>query len=111
MQYSTHCFIITSLSMDACTQYYHNNYNKVINFIIVYQGGRIPVRWTAPEAISHRSFSIASDVWSFGVLLWEIMTYGEIPYEGWDNYTVFNRLEEGERLKQPRVNNDDSNNI
>ncbi len=61
------------------------------------------MRWTAPEAISHRSFTTASDVWSFGVLLWEIMTYGETPYGEWDNYAVFDRLEAGERLKQPRV--------
>ena len=67
------------------------------------KGGRIPVRWTAPEAISHRSFTTASDVWSFGVTLWEIMTYGETPYEGWDNYAVFQRLESGERLQQPKV--------
>uniref|UniRef100_A0AAZ3QM13 receptor protein-tyrosine kinase n=1 Tax=Oncorhynchus tshawytscha TaxID=74940 RepID=A0AAZ3QM13_ONCTS len=43
---------------------------------------KIPVRWTAPEAFQHRKFSSASDVWSFGVLMWEVMSYGERPY--WD---------------------------
>uniref|UniRef100_A0A3P8WRX9 receptor protein-tyrosine kinase n=1 Tax=Cynoglossus semilaevis TaxID=244447 RepID=A0A3P8WRX9_CYNSE len=42
----------------------------------------VPVRWTAPEAFQHRKFSSASDVWSFGVLMWEVMSYGERPY--WD---------------------------
>uniref|UniRef100_A0A3B4H5A7 receptor protein-tyrosine kinase n=1 Tax=Pundamilia nyererei TaxID=303518 RepID=A0A3B4H5A7_9CICH len=43
---------------------------------------KIPVRWTAPEAFQHRKFSSASDVWSFGILMWEVMSYGERPY--WD---------------------------
>lgn len=46
------------------------------------QGSKIPVRWTAPEAFQHRKFSSASDVWSFGILMWEVMSYGERPY--WD---------------------------
>lgn len=52
------------------------------------QGGKIPVRWTAPEAIKFRKFSTASDVWSFGILLWEIMSYAERPYWEWDNFKV-----------------------
>ena len=37
------------------------------------------------------------------MLLWEIFTFGETPYDGWDNASIFQRLENGERLKQPRV--------
>lgn len=50
--------------------------------VFIHQGSKIPVRWTAPEAFQHRKFSSASDVWSFGILMWEVMSYGERPY--WD---------------------------
>uniref|UniRef100_H3CAL6 receptor protein-tyrosine kinase n=1 Tax=Tetraodon nigroviridis TaxID=99883 RepID=H3CAL6_TETNG len=43
-------------------------------------GGKIPIRWTAPEAISYRKFSSASDTWSYGIVMWEVMSYGERPY-------------------------------
>ena len=46
------------------------------------QGGKIPVRWTATEAIQYRKFTSASDVWSYGIVMWEVMSYGERPY--WD---------------------------
>lgn len=46
------------------------------------QGGKIPIRWTAPEAIAFRKFTTASDVWSYGIVMWEVMSFGERPY--WD---------------------------
>ena len=52
------------------------------------QGGKIPVRWTAPEAIAYRKFTTSSDMWSYGVLLWEVMSYAQHPYDDWDNQTV-----------------------
>ncbi|KAL1249148.1 hypothetical protein QQF64_020153, partial [Cirrhinus molitorella] len=45
-------------------------------------GGKIPIRWTAPEAIAFRKFTSASDVWSYGIVMWEVMSFGERPY--WD---------------------------
>ena len=57
-------------------------------FFYFSQGGKIPVRWTAPEAIQYKKFTTASDVWSYGILLWEIMSYGERPYWDWGNYEV-----------------------
>ena len=57
-------------------------------FFFYLKGGKIPVRWTAPEAIKFRKFTTASDVWSFGILLWEIMSFAERPYWEWDNFKV-----------------------
>ncbi|XP_027047190.1 ephrin type-A receptor 4a-like, partial [Pocillopora damicornis] len=66
------------------------------------QGGKIPVRWTAPEALQHRTFSSASDVWSFGILMWEITSYCDRPYWNWDNFDVIRRVEAGYRLPPPQ---------
>ncbi|XP_029600741.1 ephrin type-A receptor 6-like [Salmo trutta] len=51
-------------------------------------GGKIPIRWTAPEAITYRKFSSASDVWSYGIVMWEVMSYGERPYWEMSNQDV-----------------------
>uniref|UniRef100_A0A8C5DS10 receptor protein-tyrosine kinase n=1 Tax=Gouania willdenowi TaxID=441366 RepID=A0A8C5DS10_GOUWI len=60
-------------------------------------GGKIPVRWTAPEAIAYRKFTSASDVWSYGIVMWEVMSFGERPY--WD--MVINDIEQDYRLPPP----------
>lgn len=52
------------------------------------QGGKIPIRWTAPEAIAYRKFTSASDVWSYGIVMWEVMSYGERPYWEMSNQDV-----------------------
>ena len=48
----------------------------------------VPVRWMAPESIERRVFSSESDVFSFGIVLWEIYTFGKTPYYGLDNHEV-----------------------
>uniref|UniRef100_A0A8D2P1H9 Ephrin type-A receptor 8 n=1 Tax=Zosterops lateralis melanops TaxID=1220523 RepID=A0A8D2P1H9_ZOSLA len=64
-------------------------------------GGKIPIRWTAPEAIAFRKFSSASDVWSYGIVMWEVLAYGERPYWNMTNRDVINSVEEGYRLPAP----------
>ena len=54
----------------------------VDNEYSAHQGDRFPVKWTAPEAISFGKFTVKSDVWSFGILLMENFTYGQVPYPG-----------------------------
>lgn len=49
-------------------------------------GARFPIKWTAPEAANYSKFSIKSDVWSFGILLTELVTFGRIPYPGESNH-------------------------
>ena len=48
----------------------------------VFSATKFPIKWTAPEAAFERKFTIKSDVWSYGVLLYELVTYGRIPYPG-----------------------------
>ncbi|XP_072536675.1 ephrin type-B receptor 5 [Salminus brasiliensis] len=64
-------------------------------------GSKIPVRWTAPEAFQHRKFSSASDVWSFGILMWEVMSYGERPYWDMSNQEVMKAVVDQYRLPPP----------
>ncbi|XP_023286283.1 tyrosine-protein kinase FRK [Seriola lalandi dorsalis] len=65
------------------------------------EGSKFPVKWTAPEAIHDNKFTIKSDVWSFGILLYEIMTYGQMPYPAMTNYQVVQRVPQGYRMQCP----------
>uniref|UniRef100_A0A672FHB6 Tyrosine-protein kinase n=1 Tax=Salarias fasciatus TaxID=181472 RepID=A0A672FHB6_SALFA len=65
------------------------------------EGAKFPIKWTAPEAINYGTFSIKSDVWSYGILLTEIVTYGRIPYPGMSNPEVIQNLEQGYRMPKP----------
>ena len=61
----------------------------------------IALKWTAPEAALYNRFSIQSDVWSFGVVLYEFITYGRIPYPGMKNYEILEALKAGYRMPCP----------
>ncbi|XP_052007734.1 tyrosine-protein kinase Mer-like [Xyrauchen texanus] len=69
-----------------------------------YRQGRIakmPVKWIAVESLADRVFTVKSDVWAFGVTMWEIATRGMTPYPGVQNHEIYDYLLEGNRLKQP----------
>lgn len=67
------------------------------------EGAKFPIKWTSPEAAMLNRFSIKSDVWSFGVLLTEVITYGRIPYPGMNNAEVLQQVEKGYRMPIPQV--------
>ncbi|XP_014484131.1 PREDICTED: tyrosine-protein kinase Abl isoform X2 [Dinoponera quadriceps] len=64
-------------------------------------GAKFPIKWTAPEGLAYNKFSTKSDVWAFGILLWEIATYGMSPYPGVDLTDVYHMLEKGYRMDCP----------
>jgi serine/threonine protein kinase len=70
------------------------------------KGGKIPIRWTAPEACNFRKYSYASDVWSFGVLSYEVLSFGERPYWNWENTDVIKAIHESYRLPPPNLTPD-----
>ena len=74
------------------TDYYHAS-----------RRGPLPIRWMAPEAICDGMFTSHSDVWSFGVVLWEIATLAELPYQGLSNEEVISHVRRGKQL--PEVEN------
>ena len=62
---------------------------------------QLPIKWTAPEALRTQAFSSKSDMWSFGVLLWEIYSYGRVPYPRIPLADVVKHVEKGYRMEAP----------
>uniref|UniRef100_A0A3B5AU30 receptor protein-tyrosine kinase n=1 Tax=Stegastes partitus TaxID=144197 RepID=A0A3B5AU30_9TELE len=75
--------------------------DKIEAIYTTLHGGKSVVLWTAPEAIQYHRFSSASDVWSFGIVMWEVMSYGERPYWDMGNQDVIKAIEDGFRLPAP----------
>ncbi len=64
--------------------------------------GPLPIKWMAPESLTYRIFSSQSDVWSFGIVLWEIFSLARTPYPGLDPDESFQKkLEQGYRMESP----------
>ena len=64
-------------------------------------GAKFPIKWTAPEGLAFNRFTTKSDVWAYGILLWEIATFGMSPYPGVDLSDVYHLLETGYRMEMP----------
>jgi focal adhesion kinase 1 len=62
---------------------------------------KIPVRWMAPESVEHRKYSTKSDVWSFGVLVWEVLNRGALPFQELTAEGAVSAVLRGQRLAQP----------
>ncbi|CAB3377317.1 Hypothetical predicted protein [Cloeon dipterum] len=65
------------------------------------EGGKLPIKWTAPEALKHAKFSNKSDMWSFGILLWEIYSFGRVPYPRIPLADVVKHVEKGYKMEAP----------
>lgn len=65
--------------------------------------GKLPLRWMALESLTHQLYTTQSDVWSFGIVLWEIASLGSIPYPGIDIKDLLSILQEGERMRKPHM--------
>ncbi|NXV46581.1 BMX kinase, partial [Uria aalge] len=69
-------------------------------------GTKFPVKWSAPEVFHYTKFSSKSDVWAFGILMWEVFTLGKQPYELYDNMQVIEKVTQGYRLYRPQLVSD-----
>ncbi|XP_022097389.1 tyrosine-protein kinase CSK-like isoform X2 [Acanthaster planci] len=68
---------------------------------ITQQGIKFPIKWTAPEALRKNLFSVKSDVWSFGILIWELYSFGKLPYPKLNLTVVVEHIENGYRMTAP----------
>ena len=59
---------------------------------------KIPIAWSAPESLRKKVFSEKSDIWSFGVLLWEVFTFGDMPWKGSNAKQIITMIEQGVRM-------------
>ncbi|KAA8583245.1 hypothetical protein FQN60_015791 [Etheostoma spectabile] len=91
-------YIITELMKNGSLLEY---LQKNENVYEAREGTKFPVKWTALEAIHENKFTIKSDIWSFGILLYEIMTFGQMPYPAMTNYQVVQKLPQGYRMPCP----------
>ncbi|KAJ3587408.1 hypothetical protein NHX12_011005 [Muraenolepis orangiensis] len=70
------------------------------------EGSKFPVRWSPPEVLLYRKFSSKSDIWAYGILMWEIYTLGRLPYDRLSNQEIVEQVSRGMRLYRPQLAND-----
>ncbi|XP_053180100.1 tyrosine-protein kinase BTK [Scomber japonicus] len=69
-------------------------------------GSKFPVRWSPPEVLLYCKFSSKSDIWAYGVLMWEVYTLGQLPYERLNNTEIVEQVSRGRRLFRPQLANE-----
>ncbi|KAL5250255.1 hypothetical protein ACHWQZ_G016104 [Mnemiopsis leidyi] len=67
------------------------------------EGGMVPIKWMAPEALTFGRYTSANDVWAFGILAWEVFSFGALPYQHLTNQQVMVNICKGERLDRPHL--------
>lgn len=86
---------IADFGLSRQLHYFDGYYKKVTT-------GKLPAKWMAPESLDDNTYYLSSDVWSFGIVLWEIETFGQSPYPSVENISHLSRyLRKGYRMKQP----------
>ena len=73
--------------------------------------GPLPIRWMAPESMRDFKYTSRSDVWSYGIVLWEIATLAEVPYQGLSNEEVLSHVKSGQHPTLPKDCSDDLGNL
>ncbi|KJE96679.1 spleen protein tyrosine kinase [Capsaspora owczarzaki ATCC 30864] len=101
------CLVGAGLSVKISDFGFSRSLAQDQNYYHMESRGKVPFKWMAPECISYRKFTHQSDVWAFGVLAWEVFSYGEVPYQDLKPQEVISYLESGLRLKQPAVCDDE----
>ncbi|VDM59237.1 unnamed protein product [Angiostrongylus costaricensis] len=91
------------VSTPKCAKLTDFGLSRALDYDAIYTAsrGKLPIKWLAPESINYREFSMASDIWMYGVCVWEIMSWGVKPWQGVANADVITRIEAGERLPCP----------
>ncbi|XP_073769078.1 receptor tyrosine-protein kinase erbB-4 isoform X6 [Danio rerio] len=87
--------------LDANEKEYNADGGKLLKYCLLLC--QMPIKWMALECIHYRKFTHQSDVWSYGVTIWELMTFGGKPYDGIPTREIPDLLEKGERLPQPPI--------
>ncbi|KAK5986412.1 Inactive tyrosine-protein kinase kin-32 [Trichostrongylus colubriformis] len=91
------------VSTPKCVKLTDFGLSRALDYDAIYTAsrGKLPIKWLAPESINYREFSMASDIWMYGVCVWEILSWGAKPWQGVANADVITRVESGERLPCP----------
>ena len=85
--YASH-FFVTYFWINSCCDYFYIFFS-------------VPVKWLSPESLGEHLYTTKSDVWSYGVLLWELVTLGNTPYPGFQPERLFHMLTMGYRMQKP----------